>query len=421
MGLVDGPRVGRQEVERILLLEQSLLDRSRDARVLLADADLSLHRRYLPEGRSSFQVQAYWIDDSLVRAWSSPRGNETCWRRRKSGRLQWLLFVHPQSIQHYRPLLQDPGVEPHEGARFFASPMSSARTVLAWQEDALGSAFCLKLSLDTTIGAVPRTIRNERVPKCVGITSLFDGALADLPTSFAYHGEGHGLAPVGMKRGGMLVRDVRAQPSRPGASGIPLFALWSRARARPVPLLLRMSRALAMEPRQFLRDSLITPFARQWCHLAIRSGVVTEPHAQNLLLEVDEKGSPTGRLIHRDLEDVSVDLAWRERRQLFVPESMPHLRSIGRDYQQRKHRWWLRSSIATFFIGGVLQPLETLLASVDARQHEGGFLRKDLVRALSLELAEIQGYGRQPLYGSDLGRFDDIVMRARVAIGRTSR
>ena len=105
----------------------------------------------------------------------------------------------------------------------------------------------------------------------------------------------------------MLLRDLPSDSD--GRFAVPLFSLFARHVRRS--LLMILADLNRTPPFDFIHQHLIRPFARHWVALAVRSGIVTEPHAQNLHLEVDLNAVPTGRFVHRDLEDLSVDFAFR--------------------------------------------------------------------------------------------------------------
>lgn len=413
-------------VRAMVALEQTYLDRRSDPRLFVHDTT-TLDLAYRPEGCAVFALDAYRLSPSLCNRWSSRTPGRTlppalahvC--RSDDA----LLLVHPQSRTHYAALLGRDGVRRIERGAYLATPLSSSRSLLVWERDVPQTPFIAKVSLDAVIGTVSRTIRDARVAKCVGLTALLDGA-RDLPADFGFLGEYYGVSPHRMPRGGMLLRTIPAPVMAGERILLPVYALIAEPQSDGPSLLRVLAEHHRMSLGEFVYHAIIAPFARQWATLAIDAGIVFEAHGQNLLLELNANLTPTGRLVHRDLEDLSVDLDYRRLCGLFVPENLPALagHSLARIYQQRRHRWWLRHSLPVFFEGGVLQPIERTIAgwlrsgaidSVQAGPHRlRRMFRKDLGEALA---AYVEGTAR----GADrtleihYDRIDRFVLSIRAA------
>lgn len=385
-----------RSVRAMVALEQAYLHRQVDPRLFVRDTT-TLDLAYQPEGRAVFALDAYMLGGSLCERWQSrgsgralpPELSRVC-----RGGDAALLLVHPRSRNHYAELLRRDGVRPIERGTYLATPLSSSRSLLAWERAAPHAPFIVKLSLDATIATVPRTIRGTRVAKCVGLTALLDGA-RDLPPNFSFLGEHYGISPHRMPRGGMLLRAIPQQLLSGERILIPAYALTATPDDGAPPLLCLLAERHRMRLGEFVQHAIVEPFAYQWTMLAIDSGIVFEAHGQNLMLELDASLTPTGRLVHRDLEDVSVDLEHRRARGLYVPKPLPVTagHSEARIYQLRRHRWWLRHSLQVFFEGGVLQPIERAIAgwlrsgTIDRAQAGPVQLRRMFRRSLGEALA----------------------------------
>jgi hypothetical protein len=207
----------------------------------------------------------------------------------------------------------------------------------------------------------------------------------------------------------MLLRDSHNSSYVP----IPLFAFFaSRTRQSMLEIL---SKIHEMAPLDFIKEHLLRAFARHWVALAVRSGIVTEPHAQNLQLEVDLMGKITGRFIHRDMEDVSVDLNFRRASNLSIPGDLPQKHGLNKDYGIASHNKWLRMSLYNFFEGGVLYPLEGHLAQLQNTGKGLARLRKEFRSDLIAALREFDV--KLPRRSSfDYDKMDSLVRRARNAM-----
>jgi IucA / IucC family len=413
-------------VRAMVALEQAYISRRTDRRMFVRD-DTSLDVAYRPESRPVFEIDAYSMGADLCRHWQScppadslpPALARVC---RPAGSA--LLLVHPRSREHYAALLREPSVRRIERGTYLATPLSSSRSLLVWEQASPEAPFIAKLSLRATIGTVDRTIRATRVAKCVGLTALLDGA-RDLPGDFAFQGEYYGVSPNSMPRGGMLLRSIPAGVTRGERTLLPAYALIATPDGGAPPLLATLAERHGMSLGEFAFYALLAPFARQWAALAIDAGIVFESHGQNLMLELDARLTPTGRLVHRDLEDLSVDLRHRRERGLYVPEALPALdgHSVDRIYQQRRHRWWLRHSLPVFFEGGVLQPMERAIA---------GWVRNGTIDRAKAGPRRLRQMFRREI-GAALGRYvdrpaeihydliDRFVLSARAARGGTAR
>jgi IucA / IucC family len=409
----------------MVALEQACIPPSSDRRMFVGD-HTSLAVEYRPESRPVFAIEAYAVGADDCRQWQSRAPERTlppalahvC---RAGG--DALLLVHPRSRDHYAALLRKPSVRRIESGTFMATPLSSSRSLLVWEEGLRENPFIAKLSLCATIGTVDRTIRATRVAKCVGLTALLDGA-RDLPGDFAFLDEYYGVSPHRMQRGGMLLRSIPAAVMSGERTLLPAYALIATPDDGTPPLLVTLADLHGMKLGEFAFYALLAPFANQWAALAIDAGIVFESHGQNLMLELDAGLTPTGRLVHRDLEDLSVDLRYRRERGLYVPEALPTLdgHSVDRIYQQRRHRWWLKHSLPVFFEGGVLQPMEIAIAR---------WVRTGLVDSAKVGPRRLRQLFRREI-GAALGRYvdrpreirydliDQFVLSARAARGGTA-
>lgn len=411
-------------IRNLLIMEQLLLNRGRDPKKIQSDDVSNLSKKFAPESGNVFELRGYWISREIVHHWQaapSIAGHSALVGAVDGNASEVLLLIHPASFQHYSHFLKHARhhLRPAEEFKVLGTPTSSARTLLAWFVHAPQRPFLIKLSLAAWVGGVDRTIRNARVPKCIGITALLDGAAEDLPSSFCFQGERYGIAPRGMARGGMLVRDLPAELG--GVQNcVPLFSLFATPPVGKKTLLSMLVDESGQSVREYIRTHISAPFAGQWAALTVHCGIVTEPHAQNLQIEFDESWRPTGRFIHRDLEDVNVDIAYRQRRQLPVPKLLPFLTTIHTDYTQFDHRKWIRMSVNNFFEGGVLHPLELAMRHASANHYDTatiekpGVLADDFREELASALARYScGTSRRPKL--DYANLDQYIGRLRAA------
>lgn len=101
-----------------------------------------------------------------------------------------------------------------------------------------------------------------------------------------------------------VVRVDRAWPAGPpGCSTIPAYALWARPRAfdggRPL-----IERMLLEAGADVVCDLVIAPLIELVVRLSVELGCASMAHGQNLHVELDASGWPSGRVVLSDLEDL---------------------------------------------------------------------------------------------------------------------
>ena len=146
-----------EPVREWLYNEQVLLSRSVDTDRIYAVTENLQKPELAPESARVFKLKTYWVDSEKLDAFEAksldPAIRELFVRKR-GGRTQVRLVVHPESESFYASLTRDatPGEELH------ASATASSRTVLAWKPGDAAHPFFAKLSLNAQIGGVVRTI-----------------------------------------------------------------------------------------------------------------------------------------------------------------------------------------------------------------------------------------------------------------------
>jgi hypothetical protein len=132
---------------------------------------------------------------------------------------------------------------------------------------------------------------------------------------------------------------------------VPAFSLLSRSGSK-LPLLVRMIREAGGGAEEFVVEQVLRPYVEALAWLLFDQGLQWEGHAQNVLFEV-EQGQLTGRMVLRDLSDVSVHVALRFARGRALPplREMPAapfpLASVacGRTADETVLQWGLRGFV----------------------------------------------------------------------------
>lgn len=378
--------------------ERVLLDRGGDPERVLPDTS-DVESRYLPESRRVFRVQAYWVkarDMLCVRAEPlSGSLSEDLFRARSKGN-EVLFLVHPAAHSRYKAFLRATAAQ-RADSPFWGAPTSSTRTLLVWREGLEKNAFFAKLSVASEIGGAIRTLSTEYVSRSIGITRILDGSKESLPASFGYLREVLGFVPKGLDDSGLIIRTIPDDVLLGRVSLVPMFALYAWHPSRR-PLLLRLSAAAGLRPRDYIRERLCRPFARQWLDLTIDHGFIPEPHAQNLLLETDAAGRETGRFVHRDFECFYVDLSYRKAAGRFIPRDLPTVGSLATTYPRAFRERRLANSIHRYFLGSLLFNIDQMLGLwadggvLDGPRPPAGESERTFAREIARALHEKTGH-----------------------------
>ena len=337
-------------IQRWLKLETEHLSREYSRMV---PAINNQNQIFSPEAGNVFEITGYWIDIEKLKVFKSsiPAELHEKFFRQKDGKEKVLFLVHPESYRLYTSLLT-PDLETE---KYLAAATSSSRSLLVWREGQELDSFIAKLSLDVEIGGVVRSIKGTEAAMSIGIDRILK--LSNLPAAFRFFSECFSVIPKGLERGGMIIRAFPEEMKNPKLTIMPLFSLYAINKNGKPPLA-EMIAASGLSPDVYVRTRIIEPFIHHWVELAVENGILTEPHAQNVLIEIGENGQPTGRFFQRDFGGFNIDLKYRQRIGLEVPELPTFTGNIEADYYQSAHGDNLFSSLHNYFEGGFVYNLD---------------------------------------------------------------
>lgn len=214
-GLPDG-------VLKWYITETDYLSRDVDPLKIASPKENTQDPQYLPENKRVFDVLAVWMPESDLKVFSSSADNfSKDFVRTRNGKKEILFLIHPESMDLYQKWI-DAG---YEKTYFKAAATSSSRSVLMWQAGKEHMPFVAKLSLNKTIAKADRRVKGAEVAKSVGTSETLEGA-KDLPSSMLVMRETFGAIPLGMERGGMILRELPKEMLSGESHFIPLFALY---------------------------------------------------------------------------------------------------------------------------------------------------------------------------------------------------
>lgn len=359
--LVDGYKLPAG-IEKMLYTEQVLLSRELNEEKIMSPKINKQEEFYRPENRQVFALKTYWIDEEDLFTFKDDSASpilEKIMFREFEGKKEWRLIVHPESEGFYEELIK----KATRAEDFLASSTSSSRTLIVWPKERPDLAFFGKLSLNKEIGGVVRTIPATEVARSLGTTKLLTSIQNDLPSSFHFLPETMGLSPKGQERGGMIIREIPQSIKDADEVFVPLFSLYGKCLdCKEQALLLTMLQQSKINPADFIRQKIISPFLDQWLELVLKQGISMEPHAQNVLIGLGKDKFPNGKFLHRDFGGFNVNLKFREETKLPVPRDMPTINDIFTDYHQKFHVNSVKDSLHTYFIEGFVYNLDQNLS-----------------------------------------------------------
>lgn len=338
------------------IYETDYLSRAVDERKILSPTQNDQNPLYSPEAKNVFRLMGVWIPAQELAVFDSrglPSDLRSKFERTTSRGKEYLLLIHPESESLYENFLRRS--LPRE--EFLAVATASSRSLLVWKPGEESRPFIAKVSLNKTIGHSNRSIKGTEAAMSVGVSMTLEGSEI-LPKSALFMNESFSVIPKGMERGGMILRSFPSE-FLPGASQfLPLFALYGDQKRGILADLIRTS---GLAPETFVIREILRPFVSLWTDLAVNHGVLMEPHAQNVLIEMRD-GRLTGRFALRDFGGFNVDFEARRKAGLYVPSSLPTFSGdVASDYYFDAHQKNITTSLRTYFEGGFLYNVETAM------------------------------------------------------------
>jgi len=224
----------------------------------------------------------------------------------------------------------------------------------------------------------------------------------------------------------MIIRAIPKEVTRGQASVVPLLSLYAPPSGGGRPLLAEMIERSGLSPEAFVRSKIIRPFARQYIELAVGRGIVPEPHAQNVLLELGRDGQPTGSFVHRDFGGFNIDFSHRRASGLALPAQMPAINSLQADYKIGRYgsaKKMLGRNLDSFFYGGFVYNLDKELPTWGSKGYlRGAAPRQGVFKAMLVQELEQQYHaltGRRVNLRGDLKRVGKMVA-GRAALNPTA-
>lgn len=346
-----------REVEEFRHFEQDLfLRRSGDPQVLVSNLNRQ-KSRFRPDKKSKFKIKTYWVAESDFPIFST---NDLSAERKKeliqtrNGTRYIRLFVHPESERFYSSLIKDA----ERAEDYWAVPTASARSLIVWGPSSRGRPFIAKVSLDAVIGHSDRKIKGSEVARSLGYAQLLSQADAALPKNLVLFPEVLGGYWKGKEKGGQIIRELPEEMISGEKKYLPMFALYETSKRIKEPMLAKMISNSGLSPQEFIRKFVFKPYAKLWMESALIYGWSSEDHGQNLLMELDSNGNPTGRFAKRDFGGFFIDLPlWNRRIGGPSPANLPSMGDGYDDYFQFRRNEIYKENLRIYFVGSILHDL----------------------------------------------------------------
>ena len=269
--------------------------------------------QYTP-GAESFQLPYYQLDAKKCLIFTSRCPNPALSQRYlQAGEGRVLFPVHPVNLGDPSVLHIDE-IARNAFQNVRVSATSSTRTVFVL--DSTLPLHCVKPHTNLRITKWRRHMEDRKVEHAVAVTRILERSPVFEETPRAgYFPETIGIVyGNGSSRNewGFIVREMQSKPplSSPYKM-IPLNSLYLSPVDAPEkePILVDMIRRSKKEPKEFILDEIIKPLIDGWFNVYLKTGVLFEPHGQNVIVEIDESTGKITRFSHRDFDcDVNEDL-----------------------------------------------------------------------------------------------------------------
>lgn len=358
------PKFDRQDLPEGLRYwissEQDLLFLSGTSTVISEDINQQ-DPQFRPETKKFFELKTFWVDETKFRAFEAanaeinPDIKKFLVRQGPQGK-QYRLIVHPESEAFYQPMLENAV----EADPVWGTPLASPRTLLIVNPKTRQALFIAKVSLDAVVGGnVRRLIKGSEVARSVGGTQLLKSPKRPDISGAKFIEEPWGIAPIDSEKGGMIIRSLPPEVMKKQQKILPLFALYAPRPDGQAPLMARWIKESKMEASDYLRAHLIAPFVKIWMEMLMKAGLTSEPHAQNVLMAVDEMEQPQKTFYFRDNGGLNFDLKhWVNTKMISSTDQLPSLNGVETDYYQDKHSEMINLSLWKYFSEGVLIDLQ---------------------------------------------------------------
>lgn len=349
----QGPAVP-QKALAFVRAEQQENDINLISKAYVSPAITNIPAEYLPQGGNVFQVPFIPIPLQDLE-WLGEKSTADFLTEGNTFRF----LVHPASLSLYATLIQKYGLV---YADYWATPTSSARSVVMWQEKAPQSVFSVKLSVAGERSGQTREVTPQEALHSVLVTKLLSNDNSpqnvEAETRLGLISEPFAAIPKSIAAGLIIKRidnlDLQMRP---------VFSLYSKSsgasQSHIEKIAKREGRSVESVARSFaiaLQDSLVSFYRR--------TGVIPEPHSQNVLYRY-RRGQWKFRF--RDASGAAVNYSIRQQLGL-NSEPLFEFRerykaAFDEPYEVTRGETYFFKAMTLHFFRGTIEPLSRTLNS----------------------------------------------------------
>lgn len=224
-----------------------------------------------------------------------------------SGTKYYKLFVHPDSEEQYGFLKNAYRYIGPLETEFIASPTSSYRSLVVWNQYKTGyKPFITKVSLTRknfangiiAASEIEKAISNQRNYDRIGVPGLDKMNVKIFPESagLIFDREINGSLE---KLGGQIISEIPADIATNNKKWFSFASLMSPNHS-PKPLIMDVIKKSGMNSFDFFETFMIKSYLTMFENISLKNGINFEPHSQNLMFETNAEYKPTGKWVIRD-------------------------------------------------------------------------------------------------------------------------
>jgi hypothetical protein len=273
--------------------------------------------KYVPEKNPKFPLPYYLIPESDAKFLYSKSLDAKIADQLYllvSGVKYYKLFIHPESETQFAFLKNAYRYIGSVETEFMASPTSSYRSLVVWNQNSKRKPFIVKVSLNKTAddidrvvseNEVERSIANQRVFEHIGSDKLNQMDIKIFPESggLIFNRQ---IGSSSEKLGGQLIKEIPEEIISGKNKWLSFSALMSPNR-RPHPLIIDVIKKSGLNSYVFFEEYMIKSYLAMFENLSLKNGINFEPHSQNLVFETTPDLKPTGKWVLRDFGGVWTD------------------------------------------------------------------------------------------------------------------
>jgi hypothetical protein len=326
LALVLFVQIASAQLENLPKVYQSLInseqlfnDRVENTNVFASIMQNDVDPKYLPEKQPVFKLDKVLVPVSDLTIVDTSDGKFTKMMTvRVKGKEYIPLFIHPESKELYQMELDT--LSPTK--EYYATPLSSHRSMVIWDETIPEKPLYVKLSLNKKIGEDLRILTSGQIERAAAISYLLKTMdLKALQKKGIYFIDEPFHMYIKRNNTGY---SVRAMPSFPeGSELMPMFTLYSKKGGQP--RLVKMIEESGLPAKTVVREQLMNPLLSHMSELFFEHGFVGDLHEQNVAIRLQD-GKFTGEIYYRDLAgfDINQEMRFAAGKDMsFLPKDFP--------------------------------------------------------------------------------------------------